>query len=136
MILIVGGNAQGKRACAERLAYEIWKTGDRTREGIELYAADGFRNSPKEALLKPLLFNFHGFVRQIIDSGADPQAYTKEVIAAGPFIVTLDEVGCGIIPVRQGERDWREACGRAGQLLGAESDQVYRVVCGILSRIK
>lgn len=136
MILIVGGNAQGKRACAERLAHSMREFGERTGEGMELYSADGLRDSPKEALVKPLLFNFHGFLRQIIESGADPQAYTKEVIDAGPFIITLDEVGCGVIPVRRSERDWREACGRAGQLLGAESDQVYRVVCGILSRIK
>ena len=48
----------------------------------------------------------------------------------------MDEVGCGIVPVERLERDYREAVGRAGQLLAQNASQVFRVICGIPVRIK
>jgi len=58
------------------------------------------------------------------------------VIAGDLRLVTLDEVGCGIVPMEKREREYREAVGAAGQLLASVADQVYRVLAGIPVRIK
>lgn len=107
MILIVGGSCQGKAEYARSLAPE-----------------------------KDCLLNFHGFLRQVMEGGGDTDAFTKEVIRERPEVVTLDEVGNGIVPIEAKEREYREAVGRAGQMLAAEADQVIRMVCGIPVRIK
>ena len=51
-------------------------------------------------------------------------------------MITLDEVGCGIVPLEKSERNYREAVGHAGQMLAAAAVEVYRVQCGIAARIK
>ena len=53
-----------------------------------------------------------------------------------PAVITLDEVGCGIVPLEKTERDYREAVGHAGQMLAAAAAEVYRMQCGIAVRIK
>lgn len=129
MILVVGGACQGKRQVCRQLA------------GIEedLYQerlADGKKDTPETALQRPYVAAYHLFLRQVLEQGESPEDYTKMVIAASPDIISMDEVGCGVVPVNREEREYREAAGRCGQLLAAEAEQVYRVVCGILLRIK
>ena len=51
-------------------------------------------------------------------------------------IVTASEAGCGVIPVDDGERAWREAAGRLSCLLAARADVVIRVCCGLPEVLK
>lgn len=120
MILIIGGAYQGKRELARKLS------GLEAQE-FEWQAAEGSQE---------ILLNYHSTVRQLLARGADVETFTRRVIESNPRLVTLDEVGCGIVPLSKEERQYREAVGEAGQLLAAAADQVYRVLAGLPVRIK
>ncbi len=121
MILIIGGAFQGKERAAEKIAAA---------------AAAGGKN------IGPVLAAFHRSVRDYMETR--PQAGEEEIraYAAGVVrdhpsaVITMDEVGCGVVPVDGKERAYREAAGWAGQELAAMADEVYRVTAGILTRIK
>lgn len=130
MILIIGGYSQGKAAFAKRL-FKI-----ETEDSFEQQRADGKNDSLQDAFKKPVIIGFHHYIGRILEQNQDVQAFTSLVIEAGPQIVVMDEVGYGIVPMEKKDRSYREAVGRAGQMLAAEADIVYRVVCGIGTRIK
>lgn len=107
MILIIGGSFQGKKAYAAQIC------------GGKMVLAD-----------------FQDRIRAVLEAGENPEMFTRQVLADPPAVITLDEVGCGIVPLEKAERDYREAVGHAGQMLAAAAEEVYRVQCGIASRIK
>ena len=51
-------------------------------------------------------------------------------------IITADETGCGIVPMDPDMRRIREETGRLLCRVASQSDQVWRVVCGLGQRIK
>lgn len=107
MILVIGGSFQGKKAYAAQIC------GGGT-----------------------VLSDFQDRVRAVLEAGEDIERFTRQILANPPAVITLDEVGCGIVPMEKSERDYREAVGHAGQLLAAAAAEVYRVQCGIAARIK
>lgn len=107
MILVIGGSFQGKKAYAAQIC------GGGT-----------------------VLFDFQDRVRAVLEAGEDIERFTRQILANPPAVITLDEVGCGIVPMEKAERDYREAVGHVGQMLAAAAAEVYRVQCGIASRIK
>lgn len=54
----------------------------------------------------------------------------------GPVVLVLNEVGLGLVPETPLGRRFRDLSGRCGQLVAAEADELYFVVCGIPQRIK
>lgn len=73
------------------------------------------------------------------DSGAwgSLHDFASLLIRQNPAVViTADEIGCGIVPADAFEREYREVDGRICQQIAAASDAVFRVVCGIGTRIK
>ncbi len=107
MILVIGGSFQGKKAYAAQIC------GGKT-----------------------VLADFQDRIREMLEAGEEPEVFTRQILADPPAVITLDEVGCGIVPMEKAERDYREAVGHAGQLLAAAAEKVYRMQCGIASRIK
>ena len=114
MILITGGNGQGKHAFAETLLSE--KTESR------------------------IVSQYHLYLRRRMQEGADEEILlqeTKDFCKEHPnAIVVTEEVGCGVVPMDSFERTWREVCGRASVILAERSEQVYRLICGIPQRLK
>ncbi|MEG1650276.1 MAG: bifunctional adenosylcobinamide kinase/adenosylcobinamide-phosphate guanylyltransferase [Oscillospiraceae bacterium] len=51
-------------------------------------------------------------------------------------IVSCDEVGSGVVPVSEEEREYRERVGRACCEIAKHADRVIRMVCGIPQIIK
>lgn len=51
-------------------------------------------------------------------------------------VVVCREVGCGVVPMDRGDRDWREAVGRLCCALALEAEAVYRLQCGLAMRLK
>ena len=47
-----------------------------------------------------------------------------------------DELGCGVVPMDDEDRAWRERTGRLLCDLAAKADRVDRVFCGIPMRLK
>lgn len=67
-----------------------------------------------------------------ISHGSDPAALDDlfETLCA-KRVVICDEVGCGVVPIDEGERAWREDVGRLCCRLAERADVVVRLVCGI-----
>ncbi len=129
MILIIGGACQGKKKFAQELS-------GMDEPAFSSNMADGADDCPEDAWKKRFLIGFHQWIRRTLEEGKDPEEFVRQVIKAGTEIVTMDEIGCGIVPIERAERDYREAAGRAGQMLAGHARQVYRVVCGIPVKIK
>jgi adenosylcobinamide kinase/adenosylcobinamide-phosphate guanylyltransferase len=133
MILIIGGAHQGK----EKIAREMLRVDEREFQAQSVDGeSDDLTLNPESWPVAACVASYHTIIRRVIDAGGDPDAFTKRLIQAKPRVVIMDEVGYGIVPVDRAERDYREAAGRAGQLLAAKADHVYRVICGIAQCIK
>ncbi len=110
MILVVGGAFQGKQEFARELAAR------RKMETINF---------------------FHNRIQKILEDGEDGEAYIRDLLEKTPnVVIVMDEVGAGVVPVERSDREYRDAVGRAGQLLAREAKEVYRVICGIGVKIK
>ena len=130
LMMIIGGSVPGTAVFAQKLigqqkgGEENWEP--RVCRGDEPW---------QKALEKPCLVNFHGFIRQLQET-EEAEKFLCQVLKSEPLLITMDEVGCGIVPLKKEERDYREAVGRAGQKLAAAAREVWRVQCGIPVRIK
>lgn len=86
--------------------------------------------------------------RYIDVEGTDYAALEKQVVdeiealvncmeeTAASFIVVSNEVGMGLVPGSPLERSYRDALGRANQILAQYVDEVYLLVAGIPVTIK
>ena len=93
--------------------------------------------TPDEALKCPAIDNFHLITKQILAHGGSPQEYARKLLKSNPdAVICSDELGCGIHPLAQEERIWREETGRALCILAEGAGTVTRVICGIGQRIK
>ena len=67
----------------------------------------------------------------------DPHAFAEDFFREhSNAVVVADETGCGVVPIEQNDRAWREAAGRALCVLAQKAETVTRVICGIGVRIK
>lgn len=125
MILITGGAWQGKRAYAD--AHYPKRT----------QIVNGQTAEPAQLLQAERIDNLHLWIRRMCEQGGDVYAFCEQLIKENPsVIVTMDEIGSGVIPIDAFELSYREACGRIGCLLAAQSTKVIRVFCGIGKEIK
>lgn len=124
MIMIIGGAYQGKTAYAqEKYKYVSWADGASCTEE-ELFACQG-------------VLHFQKYIRRILKEGQSTEALFKKLTENNKDIVIVtDEIGYGIVPIDAFERKYREETGRLCTKLAGFSKEVYRVVCGIATRIK
>lgn len=145
MIFVVGGAYQGKETFARKLA------GERFGEtpfgvvdcGQERMVFSGMGEPPAGSPVScGVLLNFHEFVRGYLKThpgAAEEEICRQAALAAeqnSQAVITMDEVGCGVVPMSWEERQYRDAAGRAGQELAGRAEQVWRVIAGIAVRIK
>ncbi|WP_367566066.1 bifunctional adenosylcobinamide kinase/adenosylcobinamide-phosphate guanylyltransferase [Lacrimispora sp.] len=129
MILITGGAWQGKLDFAIELASEKGKDGSKVAEG----AADSFES----AFDSFIIHGFHEYIRRILEEGKSVDSFIDSIAEQNPDVIIIsNELGCGIVPMNPKDRQWREVSGRASVRLAGISEEVYRLVCGIPSRIK
>lgn len=126
MRLVIGGAWQGKRDWAVRQ----WAVDP----SLVMDGAD----CREEALKKSAVIDhFHLLVRRWMAAGEDAVMKTEAMLRENPDIIVIsDEVGCGIVPVDKGEREYREVHGRICCYLAGQADEVVRVCCGIGQYIK
>ena len=129
MKLIIGGAWQGKLDYALQIANIESKDSQRVAEGA---------TDPCETALEcAIIHNFHEYVKRLLKEEKDPDKMIREIVDHNPdVIITINELGCGIVPEDPFDRRWRESAGRAAVKLAKHSDEVYRMVCGIPARIK
>lgn len=138
MILVVGGHGQGQEPYV-RMHLKEFEKQDKTLEKTkaEFRIADGETDdAPEEAVGADLVLNLHAFVRKVMEAGEDPREFVTDLLHSAPRAVTIDEVGCGIVPIDAFERRYRDEAGMAGQRFAAQADQVIRMICGIPQRIR
>lgn len=93
--------------------------------------------SPEEALHKEAIDQFHCITKQVLKEGGSPQELAVRIAAENPdAVICCDEIGCGVHPLEQEDRAWREETGRALCILAESAETVTRVFCGIPQRIK
>ncbi len=116
MILITGGAWQGKKAFADELARQEIEAGKSKTQVVA---------------------DLHEIIAKTMREGKDPYAFAAELTEKNPdLIITVNELGCGIVPMDAFDREWREATGRISCLLAEKAERVYRVTCGIATEIK
>ncbi len=133
MELYVGGYAQGK------LEYVL-----NTHKGQDLYLADGRELSavwppdidiPRGKRL--VIYGFHLWVKRLLEEGNYFENLAQELEQGYPeCIIISDEVGNGVVPVEQADREYREQVGRSLIVLAAKAERVERVICGLGQRLK
>lgn len=128
MILVIGGSFQGKLEFVRRQ----WMEG---QPGNGWYAR-GDKDSYETALERPVLYGLHHYIRRIVKEGGSVDTFLTKVLAGQAQIILLDEIGCGLVPMEAGDRQYREETGRAGQRLALEASEVWRVLCGVGQKIK
>ena len=115
MILVTGGAYQGKIAFAETLLEQRKQAG---REGT-------------------LFPQFHEWVKDCMKAERNIEEELREKLEQDPDqIIVCNELGCGVVPMDAFERAWRERTGRLTCELAKQAEAVYRVTCGIGTRIK
>ena len=122
--IIMGGAFQGKTQYATKIY-----------PGLEL--TDGF-NCPLDEIENCVAVNeFHSFTRRWLLEGRTKEALlTMLENNRNLQLLISDEIGYGLVPIDDFEREYREFHGRVMTELAERADCVERVVCGIPQRIK
>ncbi len=81
--------------------------------------------------------DLHCLIREWMQSGEDLREQVSRMEKAyADGVITVAEVGCGLVPMDAFEREYRETVGRISCRLAAQAAEVYRITCGIAVRIK
>lgn len=122
--IIIGGAFQGKTRYAKQNNPEV-----------ELM---GGADCPLDEIESCMAINeFHSFTRRWLSEGRTKEELLK-ILEKNENLQLLisDEIGYGLVPVDDFEREYREFHGRVMTELAEKADCVERVVCGIPQRIK
>ena len=122
--IIMGGAFQGKTQYATKIY-----------PGLEL--TDGF-NCPLDEIENCVAVNkFHSFTRRwLLEERTKEALLTMLENNRNLQLLISDEIGYGLVPIDDFEREYREFHGRVITELAEKADCVERVVCGIPQRIK
>ena len=136
MILIVGGRAQDKRHFAESCIKAREQSPDAKR------AEDIPESHPQ--IMGELQTAVRQWLAELPETEKEEEAASlarkfratvlKDVSRDG--ILICEEIGLGIVPADREERLWRDVTGRLCCLLAEESEEVYRLWCGLPQRLK
>ncbi len=123
MVLVTGGSYSGKTEYVK------------SRFNIEITNGEdcGF----SDAFTAKCISKYHILVKRLLYANNDPVTFTEKLCGENTsLIVITDEIGCGIVPVEKMERVWREAAGKCGCMIAANSSEVIRLISGIPHKIK
>lgn len=129
MELYVGGSFQGK------LKY-VRKKCDISSEAV--YTGKEISNLiDKGTKERIILDQFHLWVRECMKKGENPEEAFEQILSACPkCIVISDEIGNGIVPVDEFEREYRDRTGRILIEIAKKAEKVERIICGMGQRLK
>lgn len=146
MKMIIGGAYQGKLCWVKthivENCREICENGKKER----ISWIDGETCEAEEIYNCVGIYHFHRYIARFLNSVTkdsvsvlekSSEDFAKELYTKNPdLIIVTDEIGYGIVPLDPKERVYREQVGRICTALAKESEEVYRVICGIGTRIK
>ena len=135
MKVIIGGVAQGKLEVAKRCVMSV--DSELTKENKEVVIVDESYNLIEELYSATIINHFHLIVKRILQENKEPELVFEEIIERNPDVcIVSTEIGYGIVPMDSFEREYRERTGRICCKIAGKADEVYRVICGIATRIK
>lgn len=125
MILIIGGAQQGKRT----YVYET--------TGLSASCATGDLEQMKREDHIRILYGLETVIRELLQAQKDPMTEIDLLLKQKPNIIIIcNEIGCGVVPMEQEDRIWRECVGRICCVLAKHATHVERIFCGIPMRLK
>ena len=125
MILIFGGSYQGKL--------------EFTKETFGVTENDVFTCTVDSEIdwSKKVLYNLdQAFLRHVREGKESRDVLKDHLDQLKDKILIVNDISQGIVPMERENRDWREMTGRAMLYISKEADEVYRVFCGLGSKIK
>jgi len=126
MILVFGGAYQGKLTYA--------------KERFCLTDDDVFRCSDDDVntpVNKKVIYELDKWILALIKSDIDTSEVLRQFIHSNKdAVIICNDISCGVVPVDETLRKWREAVGRALAELSSESHEIIRLFCGIPTRLK
>lgn len=126
MIFIFGGAYQGKL--------------DFALEEFNLEENDVYKCTENDKEIdfgKKIIYGVEEFTFGCIKRNEDPKAHLeKHMDDLESKIIVCTDVSQGVVPIDKYERAWREENSRCMNLISGVSDEVYRVFCGIGSKVK
>lgn len=125
MILIFGGSYQGKL--------------EFTKETFGVTENDIFTCTVDSEIdwSKKVLYNLdQAFLRHVREGKESRDVLKDHLDQLKDKILIVNDISQGIVPMERENRDWREMTGRAMLYISKEADEVYRVFCGLGSKIK
>lgn len=134
MELVIGGCYQGK------LAYVKQKLAERGHLLQEAEIWEGGESESWNREKPPRVLNaLHLLIRKYVMNGTAEEIVPvlEGLLLENPdLIVICDEVGCGIVPVDETERTYREIVGRTLCRLAERAEGMERITGGLPIRIK
>ncbi|MCD8362631.1 MAG: bifunctional adenosylcobinamide kinase/adenosylcobinamide-phosphate guanylyltransferase [Lachnospiraceae bacterium] len=124
MILVTGGCFQGKKD----YAFETFQIARKD-------AADGADCAMEAIFEVKLLYHFHEYIRRMLQTGQELDL-EKLQLENPDIVLVTNELGYGVVPVDQFDREYREKTGRVCCEIAKRAKEVHRVVCGIGTVIK
>ena len=116
MTLIIGGANQGKLEYAK-----------------SALNCGGVATNPAQAVHCEIFCSLDSWLK----TANSPYEELEALLEKNPNIVIIcNEVGCGVVPLGEGEREWRERVGRVCTWLARRALRVMRVYCGIPTVLK
>lgn len=124
MVLIIGGAYQGKQRYAkEQYPGLVW--------------AESGTASEEQLLQAGGILDLQDYIRRQLEEQKSVSGLAELLIRNNPdAVITVQEVGYGVVPVDRTDRIYREVTGRICTCLAAYSSRVIRVICGIGTVIK
>ena len=137
MKLIIGGAAQGKLEVAKQCAKSVNSESDTWNASKELVIVDENYNLVEELYSATIINHFHLIIKRVLQEKQEPELILDEIIARNPNVcIVSTEIGYGFVPMDSFERQYRERTGRICCKIANKAEEVYRVLCGITTRIK
>ena len=126
MVLVFGGVYQGKLT----YALEYYKLSEN-----EVYrCSDNCTTLPNN---KIIIYEIDKWILALIRADKNvPEAIKQFMEENKDAIVICNDVSCGIVPIDETLRKWREEVGRAITAIAAHSHEVTRLFCGIPTKVK
>lgn len=125
MVLIFGGSYQGKL--------------DFAKENFGVSDEDIFVCTQEKEIdwSKKVIYNAdQAFLRHVREGKESREVLAEHLDELKESIIIVNDISQGIVPMEREQRDWREMTGRAMLYISKEADEVYRVFCGLGSKIK
>ena len=118
MILIIGGAHQGKLDFARDVL-----------GGTKVFTCAG----PHIDFSSECIYKIEAFAAV----HPDPVAYFEAHRAQWQdSVLILQDIFCGVVPMGEENRAWRQRTGRLAQYLSREANRVSRIFCGLEQRLK